>query len=509
MIRSILILCISLLPNLLFAQIKVKNKPNIVLLYADDLGYGDVGCYGAKGVETPNIDKLANEGIKFTDAHCSSSTCTPSRYSLLTGQHAFRKNANVLPGDASLIIPTNTNTIASILKNAGYTTGIVGKWHLGLGSGAINWNKEIKPGPLEIGFDYSFLIPATGDRVPCVFVENRHVVNLDPDDPIHVNYKQKIGTSPTGIENPELLKMKSSQGHNNTIINGIGRIGYMTGGEKAIWKDEDFADILTDKAVSFIKKNSQDPFFLMFSFHDIHVPRVPNPRFVGKSTMGPRGDAIVQMDWCVGEVIKTLESLNLSENTLIIFTSDNGPVLDDGYADEAVAKVGKHKPGGPFRGGKYSILEAGTRVPFITYWPSRIKEGVNDALISQIDLLASFAALINQPLDKTDGLDSYDMLEELLGKSIKGRSTLIEEAHTTLGIRLNNWKYIEPKDGPAIFNMTNIESGLYNLPQLYNLKNDIGEKQNLASQYPEKVKEMKTILQNIIEDGYSGTEIVK
>src|SRR5690606_27509472 len=171
---------------------KPVKKPNILIIYVDDLGYGDLSCYGAKAVKTPHIDELANNGLLFTDAHSSASTCTPSRYSLLTGTYAFRNNAAILPGDAPLIIDPETVTIADMLKKAGYVTGVIGKWHLGLGNGEPDWNTEIKPGPKEIGFDYSFLIPATADRVPTVFIENQRVVNLDKQNPIEVSYDHKI-----------------------------------------------------------------------------------------------------------------------------------------------------------------------------------------------------------------------------------------------------------------------------------------------------------------------------
>lgn len=302
-----IIACVCLLLASTIADAK-DRLPNIVLIYADDLGYGDVGCYGATGIPTPNIDKLAAEGLRFTDGHCAAATCTPSRYSLLTGDYAFRNpKAHILPGDAGMIIRPGQETLASLLKKAGYTTGVVGKWHLGLGNGNVDWNGDIKPGPLEIGFDYSFLIPATGDRVPCVYVENHRVVGLDPNDPIQVSYRQRIDDDPVGRERPDLLKMKFSHGHDRTIVHGISRIGYMSGGQAARWKDEDMADDITRPAVKFIEENKDKPFFLYFSTHDIHVPRYPHERFRGKSESSYRGDAVVQLDWCSGELMKAVE----------------------------------------------------------------------------------------------------------------------------------------------------------------------------------------------------------
>ena len=482
-----------------------KKLPNIVVIYVDDLGYADVGCYGAKGVETPNIDRIATAGIKFTDAHCSAATCTPSRFSLLTGSYAFRNNAAILPGDAPLLIRPGTPTLASMLKKAGYATGVVGKWHLGLGDGEVNWNEAIKPGPLEIGFDYSFLIPATGDRVPCVYVENHHVVGLDTNDPITVSYKKQVGDWPTGLSHPELLKVKADPQHSKTIVNGISRIGYMHGGEKALWIDEDFPDVLDAKAKSFIKENKEKPFFLYYAYHDIHVPRIPHPRFVGKSTMGPRGDAIAQMDWCTGEIINYLEELGIAENTLIIFSSDNGPVLDDGYYDDAEELVGDHNPSGPFRGGKYSSYEAGTRVPTIAYWPGTIQPGESKALWSHTDIFASIAKLTGVELTEKDAPDSYDMLDVILGKSEQGRTTMIEEGFT-MSIRQNEWKYIKPLEGKIpgwMKNKKSIESGLMNIDQLYNLSDDLGEQNNIAPENTEKTEELKALLKEIMEKGYS------
>src|SRR5690242_6110199 len=252
---------------------QAARKPNIVFIYADDVGFGDLSCYGATQVRTPNLDRLAGAGVRFTNAHASSATCTPSRYSLLTGEYAWRKKGTgVLPGDAALIIEPGRLTVPAMLRQAGYRTAAVGKWHLGLGSGNVDWNGEIRPGPVDVGFDYSFIIPATGDRVPCVFVENQRVANLDPRDPIRVSYKDPLPGETIASEHPELLRMQSSHGHNQALVNGVGRIGYMTGGKSALWVDEDIADTITGKAVAFIEREKSHPFFLYFATHDIHVP---------------------------------------------------------------------------------------------------------------------------------------------------------------------------------------------------------------------------------------------
>lgn len=478
-------------------------KPNIVLIYTDDLGYGDVSCYGATKVNTPNIDWLAQKGVRFTNAHTTSATCTPSRYSLLTGEYAWRqKGTGILPGNAKMIIEPGRTTMPSILQKAGYTTGVVGKWHLGLGDENMDWNKDVRPGPLDIGFDYSFLIPATGDRVPCVYTENGKVMGLDPNDPIQVSFGTPIGDEPTGKDHPELLKMHPSHGHNQTIINGISRIGYMTGGKSARWVDEDMADVITEKATAFIERNKENPFFLYFSTHDIHVPRVPHSRFAGKSGLGPRGDVILQMDWCVGEIEKSLQEHGLLENTLIIFTSDNGPVVDDGYEDEAVTKLNGHTPSGPLRGGKYSAFDAGTRVPFIVRWDGKMNPGISDALFSQIDLMATFAELTEQSLPEDSAPDSLNALPTLLNQNQTGRDYVIEQAGT-LSIIQGDWKYIEPSNRAKYNKNVDIELGNDTIPQLYNLKNDLGEKNNLAEEHPKKVKELSALLDSIRNVGKS------
>jgi arylsulfatase A len=367
-----------------------------------------------------------------------------------------------------------------------------------LGYGEVDWNDEIVPGPNEVGFDYSFLIPATGDRVPTVYLENHHVVGLDPNDPIYIDYEKPVGNDPTGLERPDLLKMKADTQHSRTIVNGISRIGYMAGGESARWRDEDFPYVLDEKSKSFIGESSDKPFFLFYSFHDIHVPRVPHEDFIGKSEMGPRGDAIAQVDWVVGELVNELKRRGIEDNTLIIFTSDNGPVLDDGYADQAVEMLGDHNPSGPYRGGKYSAYEAGTRVPTITYWPGRINPGESAALLTQVDLYASLAELVNEETgDKV--IDSQSYLEAWLGQSSSGREIMLEESFT-LSLRDGKWKYIQPHVGsiPDWMKNKDIESGLADYPQLYNLDNDPGEQVNLADSHQERVSQMNAMIEEIV-----------
>ena len=482
---------------------KVKNtKPNVVIFYVDDLGYGDLGSYGMKETHlSPNVDKLAADGIRYTDAHSSAATCTPSRYSLLTGQYAFRNDAAILPGDAPLIIDHTKPTLAKMFSEAGYKTAVVGKWHLGLGDGFVNWNETVKPGPLELGFDYSFLMPATGDRVPTAYLENHHIVGLDLNDPITVSYKERIGNRPVGTENPELLKQTADLQHSATIVNGISRIGWMAGGKSAEWVDEEFPHVFTDKAIDWIKANKDEPFFLFFPFHDIHVPRIPNKMFQGKSSMGVRGDAIAQMDWMTGRIVGELKAQGLYDNTLIIFSSDNGPVLDDGYHDQAQELVGEHDPSGSFRGGKYSAYEAGTRVPMIVTYPNGIKnKGDSDALISHIDFYRSLASFIGAKLPANEAIDSKDVLPALLDANADARQTMLEESFT-LSLRDGKWKYIAPFSGTTpgwLANKTAIENGLKPVPQLFDISVDLQEQNNLATQHPDIVAKLQAKLDAII-----------
>lgn len=491
------------------------RRPNIVVIYADDLGYGDLGCYGAAGIRTPNIDRLAARGTRFTDAHSPSATCTPSRYALLTGDYAWRASGTqILPGDAPALIRPGQFTLPAMLKAAGYATGLVGKWHLGLGDGEVDWNGRIAPGPLDVGFDQAFFIPATLDRVPTVLIDGRHVVNLDPADPIEVNYKTRIGDEPTGAAHPELLKFGADPEHSDTIVNGISRIGYMTGGRAARWEDEELTDLLLGKARAFVSARRDAPFFLYFAMNEPHVPRAPHPRFAGKSGMGPRGDAILQLDWTVGELMRTLEELGIADDTLVVFSSDNGPVLFDGYEDQAVELAGEHRPSGPYRSGRYSIFEGGTRVPMITCWPGQIPAGrVSDALVDHVDLLASLAALVGEALPHDSAVDGLNLLPAFMGRSDRGRAFVVEDTklmvttgksvassgERVLALRAGDWKLIRASTEPHEFHGNVI--GTLPRHQLYDLASDPGERKDLASDMPDRTRELAAMLDRIEQAG--------
>lgn len=490
-----------------FAQAQQKQNaksqtPNVIFIYADDLGYGDLECYGTTHVKTPNVNRLASNGIRFTNAHATASTSTPSRYSMLTGEYAWRRpGTDIAAGNAGMIIRPERYTLADMFKNAGYATAALGKWHLGLGDkgGEQDWNAPLPTALGDLGFDYSYIMAATADRVPCVFIENGQVANYDPSAPIHVSYEKNFPGEPTGKENPELLyNLKPSFGHDQSIVNGISRIGYMKGGGKALWKDENIADSIVTHAIDFMKVNKDKPFFMYFATNDVHVPRFPHERFRGKSPMGLRGEAIQQFDWSVGQLMKALDDMGLTENTLIIISSDNGPVVDDGYADRAVELLGDHKPAGPLRGNKYSAFEGGTRVPAIVHWPKEIKKPmVSDALVCQIDWFSSLAALTHARMPEGSAPDSYNYLDTWTGKDLEGRPWVIEQAlNHALSVLTKDWKYIEPSVGAALMRHENVETGYSKEPQLYNMTK-VYEEGNQALNHPDVVYRLQGILKGV------------
>lgn len=486
------------------------QKPNVIIIYADDVGYNDLGVYGTDKIPTPNLDALAKGGMMMTAAYATASTCTPSRYTLLTGEYAFRnKRAQILDGDAPLLIDPDRPTLADIFKNEGYTTAIFGKWHLGLANGEIDWNGIIKPGPLELGFDESVIVPTTVDRVPTVYVKGYEVEGLNPDEePLQVSYSANFTDQVSGISNPELLRYPADDQHAGSIVNNISRIGWQKGGKSAYWDDEQMTKKMVELGNDFIQRNKENPFFLLLPMHQNHVPRIPNKQFVGSSEIGLRGDHVVELDWAVGKVVAQLEALGIRENTMIIFSSDNGPIYDDGYLDGSIKDANGHKANGPFRGGKYTTYEGATRLPFIVNWPGVVPEAkVSKAAFSQVDVLASMAELVGTGLPEGAGNDSIEFLSVMLGTSDRGRPYILQQGagENYFGLRMGDWKLIPATNPPAFADMKhNKRKNPISTPMpekgidyLFNLAEDPSESVNRAAEFPEKVKEMKEILMRI------------
>lgn len=488
-------------PGNLIQAAPASALPNIIVIVTDDLGYGDLGCYGATKIATPNVDRLAAQSVRFTRGYAPSSTCTPTRYSLLTGEYAWRqpaKKTGILDGDAPLCIEPGRRTLPAMLKQAGYVTGVVGKWHLGLGDGQtpVDFNGDIKPGPLDVGFDYSYIIPATVDRVPSVWVQNRHVVGLDPADPITVSYVTNISDEPTGLAHPELLKQPADKQHSDTIINGISRIGYMKGGHAARFKDEALPATVVNKTVAFMEQHKAEPFFIYVGMFEPHVPRVADKPFAGKSKTGVRGDVIQQLDWETGEIMAALDRLKLADHTLVIFTSDNGPVLFDGYFDNSPDEQHGHQPAGGLRGWKYLVYEGACRVPLLARWPEKIKPRVSDQMFNLVDLYATLAAITGQPATNTAAPDSLDLSRVLLGQTEKNVRdfTVLHGISDALALRQGDWKYIPANAKSAASGMgrgaraadTRFAESRITEPLLFNLANDPAERTNVFKQFPQQ-----------------------
>lgn len=478
------------------------KRPNIVLIFADDLGYGDVGCYGATQIRTPNIDRLAREGRRLTDAHAASAVCTPSRYCLLVGEYAWRVNSwhpHAVKG--GLIINPAKMTLARLLKNHGYATACIGKWHLGFGATTPDWNGDLKPGPLELGFDYYYGIPQVSSGPPFVYVENHRVVGLDPADPLVYG-----GDSPTQ-HYPE----KNARG--------------MSGAKAAhaLYKDEELGSTLTAKAVDWLRARREEPFFLYFATPLIHHPFTPNPRFRGTSPCGPYGDFVQELDWMVGEVLKTLDELKLVDNTLVIFTSDNGGMLNGGGK---TAWQAGHRLNGDLLGFKFGAWEGGHRVPFIARWPGHIEPGTrSDQLLAAIDMLATAAAVVGYPLKAGEGPDSFNVLAALAGnpdRPLRDHLVMAPNMPDHLAIRKGRWVYIGAQGSGGFGN------GLAELAfagetnsdvtpegrlkkdappdQLYDLEADPAQATNVVRRHPDVAQELQSLLEKIRSDGRSAPQ---
>lgn len=498
-----------LLPAL--ASFAVERPPNVVLIFADDLGYGDVGCYGATKVQTPNINRLAAEGRRFTDAHSVSAVCTPSRYALLTGQYPVRGNEGrgvwgPAPITSPLLVDTEQTTVADVFKSSGYETAVVGKWHLGFGKGTNKWQEPLRPGPQDLGFDYYFGMPVVNSAPPYVFVENDRVVGSDPDDPLVYLGRNAKGATPIAPIPPEAAQRSANA----------------FGGAREAHKqfnDYQVGTMLARKSVEWINGRKDKPFFLYLATTNIHHPFTPAKRFQGTSQCGLYGDFIHELDWIVGEVLLCLEDNGLSDNTLVVFTSDNGGMFNHG--GQAAFKAG-HRQNGDLLGFKFGVWEGGHRVPLIVRWPGKVKAGTtSNRLIGNVDMLATFAALTGQELDKAQQVDSVNVLPAFVGEPREPmRDHLILAPHkgTHLSVRKGNWMYIpargsggfggrKPGDhtfaGPAAASFvgsinSDIEDGRIKKAappaQLYDLTADMNQTKNVHHEHPEVVRELSSLL---------------
>ena len=407
-------------------------------------------------------------------------------------------------------IEPGSPSLPKILQDWGYHTVLVGKWHLGIGNGQdpVDWNGHVGPGPLEVGFDHAFYIPATVDRVPCVFIENHKVFRHDPNDPIEVSYRHSLGDDPVARNHPELLKYTADEQHSDVIVNGIGRIGFMSGGHKARWVDEDITDVLAKQAREAIIERRDNPLFLLLGAHDPHKPHLSHSRFLGKSQCGRRGDSIVQFDWLVGQVLDALRDSGMEHDTFVFVTSDNGPAIYDGYNDGALETLGTHRPAGPLRGLKYSVYEGGCRVPGIVCWPGMIEPGKSEALISLLDLYATIPLVAGvDQLPKDAESDAIDFSEVLFGKVSQShrKFLVLQGIGSAKSIVSRQWKYIPSthtrhtsQHGPAHGKATRWADVPIYETSLYDLNSDVGEQENVIERYPGVAQTMRSELDGII-----------
>lgn len=518
LLKQVLVLCLMICFGQSYHVLAQDiTKPNVVIIFADDLGYGDLGCYGATKQKTPNIDRLADEGRRFTDAHSASAVCTPSRYALLTGEYPFRANEGKgvwgpLPRSAKLIVDIEKLTVGKVMQQQGYATAVIGKWHLGFGDKSpTDWNGELKPGPLQLGFDYYFGVPFVNSGPPFVYVENDHVVGLEANDP--------LVQDGTPISETQLYTDKSPNS--------------FSGGTKAhaLYKDDEIGTTLAGKAVDWIKGQKDKPFFLYLATTNIHHPFSPHPKFKGTSESGRYGDFVHELDWIVGEVMKALKDTGVADNTLVIFTSDNGGMLNVG--GQEAWQLG-HKMNGELLGFKFDGWEGGHRVPFIARWPGNITpKSTSNQLISNVDLLATMAALTGYELEAKDAPDSYNMIPAFIqnpSKPIRDHLLVSPFKSKNLVLRVGDWVYMGAKGGggwnggkpgshilggPAALHFageqnSDVEDGNFrtNAPeeQLYNLKSDISQSTNMMAQETQRANMMREMLRIIKQTNYTRNQ---
>jgi arylsulfatase A-like enzyme len=455
------------------------RKPNLVLILADDLGYGDPRCYNpASKVPAPNIDRLAAQGLRCTDAHTPCSVCTPTRYGLLTGRYCWRSRLKrgVLQGYSPALIEPGRLTVASLLKRHGYATACVGKWHLGLGGREkTDYDRPLSPGPNAVGFDYFFGIPASLDMPPYVFVEN-----------------ERVTEAPTARVGDSAMRRHGGK--------GFWRAGAIAPG----FRHQDVLPKITEKALAWLGKQSKDrPFFLYFALTAPHTPWLPTSEYEGKSGAGPYGDFVAQVDAVVGRVLGALDDARLADDTLVIFTSDNGAHWLPGDIEKW-----KHRANDGLRGQKSDIWDGGHRVPFIARWPGHVPAGkTSQELICLTDVLATAAALVGDQLPSDAGEDSFDLLPVLLGKKLEfpvREAVVHQSGDGTLGIRQGPWKLATALGSHGFSDPRNVkpEPGGPR-GQLYNLADDPTEQHNLWLERAEVVKRLTALLEKYQADGRS------
>ena len=503
----------SVIFSIILVGVAWAKQPNVLILYADDLGFGDLGCYNKKSrIPTPNLDRLASESVRFTDGHSSSGICTPSRFAMLTGRHHWRDFHGIVNAFGGSVFKPERLTLPEMLKEKGYKTAAIGKWHLGwnwdairnkevkaitvqegrrkkqqLGPEAFDWTKSIPNGPLNHGFDYYF-----GDTVinfpPYCWIENDKVVKA-PDTLMQTGKWKKIKEG--GWEC---------------------RPGPMVTG----WDPYENIPTTTKKGVDYIKEaaKAEEPFFLYFAYPAPHAPIIPNDEFDGKSKAGPYGDFVYETDHSIGQLLQALKDSGQAENTIVIFSADNGP---EHYAYARDAKF-DHWSAHPFRGLKRDAYEGGHHVPFIVKYPGVTMAGtVNDALVSQIDIMATLASVVGYDLpDKNAAEDSHDLLPLLKGEVKSIRTSHIHNTFDhTWAFREGDWVLVTGKSGHHSrvtkewlkkHDYPKVES---KQPRLFNLREDIGQRNDLAAKHPEKVRAMEASLARIREQGYSAPRLRK
>ncbi len=464
-------------PAVFTASDAARQKPNLIIILADDFGWGSLGCYGApEELKTPHLDRLAREGRRFTDVYNTSSVCSPTRYALMTGRYYWRtdrKDGGVLGASSPLHIETNRLTLGSLCKGQGYRTAAIGKWHLGIGDPPrTNWNMPLTPGPREVGFDYFFGLTANAWNGPHTFIENDSLLGRIPGESVEV-----IG------------------GHSPDAT---------TAGIEENWDTQYIMETLTNRVVDWIEENSSGPFFVYFATNATHDPIDPHPHFTG-SPFGKMGDFIEELDWSVGQILATLDKLNLADNTLVIFTSDDG-YPGGQYATEAI-EAGLPLSG-PLQGHKHRDWEGGFRAPFIARWPGTVPAGtVSDQIFCLSDMLATFARILDVPLPEGNAEDSFDVwrffTEEEPGQGQPFPYVIMQNFRGNYAIRMGDFKFIEPwperhKGGRP-----------YNEPRLYNLKEDIGETNNIFAANADLAAQMQKVLSEARDRGYTRPDAGK